>query len=142
MAGRRIKEIEARGFRESELDDENKYWGCTLIYDPDKLVEWGEKCLETLEKVKNLPAENEVRLHDYTPVSVNNFQCIGYGWEYRWKGRYASFVSTLYFYQLLNIFGLTADQEMDITNPTPEQELAVCKAIMKDLWEEYKDHVL
>ena len=142
MAGRRIKEIEARGFRESELDDENKYWGCTLIYDPDKLVEWGEKCLETLEKVKNLPAENEVRLHDYDPVSVNNFQCINYGWEYRWKGRYASFVSTLYFYQLLNIFGLTADQEMDITNPTPEQELAVCKAIMKDLWEEYKDHVL
>ena len=142
MAGRRIKEIEARGFRESELDDENKYWGCTLIYDPDKLVEWGEKCLETLEKVKNLPAENEVRLHDYDPVSVNNSQCINYGWEYRWKGRYASFVSTLYFYQLLNIFGLTADQEMDITNPTPEQELAVCKAIMKDLWEEYKDHVL
>lgn len=142
MAGRRIKEIKARGFNEKELGDEDKYWSCALIYDPDKLAEWGRKCLETLEKAKQLPAENEVRPHEIDPVSVCNFQCIDYGWEYKWKGRYASFVSTLFFYQLLDIFGLNADQELDITNPTAQQELEICKAIMKDLWEEYKDHVL
>ena len=143
MAGRRIKEISGRGFNEKELDDETKLWSCTFIYDPDKLVEWGKKCLEALEKAKNLPKENNVRIHEYDPVSVTNFQCIDYGWEYKWK-KYdnASFVSTLFYYQLMNIFGLNADQELDITNPTPEQELEVCKAIMKDLWDAYKDHVL
>ena len=143
MAGRRIKEIEARGFNRNELLDEDKRWSCTLIYDPDLLVEWGKKCLETLEKAKQLPAGNDVRIHDYDPVSVCNFQCIDYGWNYRWK-KYndASFASHIYFYQLKDIFGLNQDQELDITHPTPEQELEVCKCIMENLWKEYKYHVL
>ena len=142
MAGRRIKEISGRGFNENELGDENKSWSCTFIYDPDKLVEWGKKCLEILERVKNLPKENNVRIHDYDPVSITNFQCIDYGWNYKWKTHNdASFVSTLWYYQLMDIFGLNADQELDITNPTPEQELEVCKCIMEDLWKNYKTHV-
>ena len=140
MAGRRIKEISGRGFSESELGDKALSWSCTLIYDPDKLVEWGEKCLEALEKAKGLPKENNVRIIE---ARLTNFQCIDFGWEYKWK-KYnnASFVSVLWYYQLIDIFGLNADQELDITNPTPEQELAVCKCIMKDLWDAYKDHVL
>lgn len=143
MAGRRIKEISGRGFNENELGDETKFWKYTFIYDPDKLVEWGKKCLEALEKAKDLPKENNVRIHEYDPIGVNNFQCINYGWNYRWKTyNDASFVSSLFYYQLIDIFGLNAKQELDITNPTPDQELEVCKAIIKDLWEEYKDHVL
>ena len=143
MAGRRIKEISGRGFNEKELYDADKFWKCTFIYDPDKLVEWGEKCLNALEKAKCLPKEINVRIHDYDPVSVTDFQCINYGWNYKWKTHNdASFVSTLWYYQLMDIFGLNADLELDITNPTPDQELEVCKAIMKDLWEEYKNHIL
>ena len=143
MAGRRIKEISGRGFNEKELDDDSQMWSCTFIYDFDKLMEWGEKCLEALEEAKSLPKENNVRLHEYDPVSVTDFQCITYGWNYKWKNYDdASFVSTLWYYQLIDIFGLNSNQELDITYPTLEQELEVCKAIMKDLWEEYKDHVL
>ena len=143
MAGRRIKEISGRGFNESELDDDTKLWNCTFIYDPDKLVEWGKKCLETLEKAKGLPKENNVRIHEFDSVRVTNFQCINYGWNYKWKTiNNASFVSTLWYYQLIDIFGLNYNNELDITNPTPEQELEVCKCIMKDLWKAYKEHIL
>lgn len=143
MAGRRIKEISGRGFNESELGDDTKLWSCVFIYDPDKLVEWGEKCLEALEKAKNLPKENNVRIHEYDPIHVTSFQSITYGWNYKWKTiNNASFVSTLWYYQLIDIFGINANQQLDITNPTPEQELEVCKCIMKDLWKSYKEHIL
>jgi hypothetical protein len=33
----------------------------------------------------------------------------------------------------MDIFGLNADLELDITNPTKDQELEVCKCIMRDL---------
>ncbi len=123
------------GSRETKVD---------LFYDYEMLVRLGKKCLEILEATKNLSKENNVRFHN---LHESNYFDFYFGWQYKWKTYdNASFVSLITFDDLARTFGLENTDSnkwvINAFNPTPEQELQLCKYIVKDLWIAYKDHVL
>ena len=114
-------------------------WNLTLVYDLLVVESWARKCLEILKAAKNLP-DKGVELISAEPA---NFQCIDFGWkyDYDYDRKYASFVSTIYYNDLMKIVGVTVNNELDITHPTPSQEIEICKIIMNNLWKEYNAHI-
>ena len=116
--------------------------GYTLIYDQLVIEDWANKCLATLKAAGKISEQPEVKFHD---ADVGNFACIEFGWEYKLNNHsnypWGSFVSEIYYIDLLDIVGINADGEVDLTTITDKQKLEIIKKVMSSLWEAYKSHV-